>query len=181
MKKWQVVSSKIVFDTKWIKVQKDKVKLPNGKVIEDFYTWRECDVSQIVAVTKENKIIFVRQYKHAADEICIELPAGYVDKGETFESAANRELLEETGYKASNLKFLGKLIHTPTKSPGVVHVFLATDIEKTSIQNLDKNEEIEVLELSFDEAVKMISDGEIWASGTIASFFLAINDLKYKI
>jgi len=181
MKKWKTLTSDIVFDTKWIKIQKDKVELPDGNVIDDFYTWRERNVSQVVAITKEKKILFVRQYKHAANEICIELPAGYVDDGESFLDAAKRELLEETGYEASDLNFIGKLIHTPTKSPGVVHVFLATVIEKTSIQNLDQNENIEVLELEIEEVVKKISSGEIWASGTIASFFLALNRLKYKL
>lgn len=181
MKKWRTLFSETVFDTEWIKVQKDKVELPDGKIIDDYYTWRERDVSQIVAVTKENKILFVKQYKHASGEICIEIPAGYVEPGEDFEEAAKRELLEETGYKATDVEYLGKLIHTPTKSPGIVKVFLAKNVEHYSLQKLDEDEEIEILELSFHEARKMIESGEIWASGSIASIFLALNRLEYKI
>lgn len=181
MKKWKIKSSEIVFDTQWIKINKDAVELPNGNKIDDYYTWREKDVSQVVAVTKDNKILFVKQYKHAAGEICIELPAGYLESGESFEDAAKRELMEETGYKADSLEYLGKLIHTPTKSPGIVKVFLAKNVEHFSSQNLDEDEEIEILKLSFYQVRKMIENGEIWASGSIASIFLALNKLKYKI
>lgn len=181
MKKWKTLSSELAFDNKWFKVQKDVVELPNRNILNDYYIWKEPNVSQIVAITKENKIVLVKQYKHGAGEILIECPAGYVDENESFESAASRELLEETGYKINSLESLGKYVHNPTKSSGVVHSFLAINVEKISDQKLDEGEDIEVVELDFKEIIKMIENGEIWTSGTISSIFLALNKLKYKI
>lgn len=181
MKKWKTISSELAFNNKWFTVQKDVVKLPNGKIIDDYYFWKEQKVSQVVAITKENKIVFVKQYKHGADEIMIECPAGFVDEGETFEDCAKRELLEETGFSSEDLIKIGKIIHNPTKSSGVVEIFLAKNAIKISSQKLDKNEEIEILEVTIPEALKMIENGVIWATGTIASIFLALNKIKYKI
>jgi ADP-ribose pyrophosphatase len=178
MKKWKTLSSKLALDNKWFKVQKDVVELPNGKVLDDFYIWNEPDVAQIVAVTKSKKIVLVRQYKHGTHEILIECPAGYVDENEDFESAAKRELLEETGYRAGRVELLGKFVHNPTKSSGRVAAYLAQGVQKSEAQKLDDNEEIEVMEVGFKEVVEMINKGEIWTSGTISSIFLALNKMK---
>lgn len=177
MKKWQTLSSELAFDNKWFKVQKDVVKLPNGRILDDFYLWKEPMVAQIVAITKQGKIVLVKQYKHGVGEVIIECPAGFVDEGENFESAAKRELLEETGYKANSLEFLGKFTHNPTKSLGIVYSYLAMDLEKVE-QNLDTDEEIELLELNLDKAIDMIKRGEIWTSGTVTSIFLALNKIN---
>lgn len=180
MKKWQTISSELAFDNKWFKVQKDAVKLPNGKILDDFYLWKEHNVAQIVAITSDNKIVLVRQYKHGAGDILIECPAGFVDENEDFETAAKRELLEETGYIANKIKYLGKYIHNPTKSLGIVKSYLARDLIKSK-QSLDEDEEIEVLEIPINEVVQMINKGQIWTSGTISSIFLALNELQYRL
>src|SRR5258708_32981468 len=103
MSKWKVLSSKYGFDTPWFKVLLETVELPNGKVVEDFSMWAERDVVFLFAITKDNKIPLVKQYKHGAQEELIEFPAGYIDKNETPEIAARRELLEETGYDYEKL------------------------------------------------------------------------------
>lgn len=181
MKKWKTLSSELVFDNKWFKVQKDAVELSNGTVLDDYFFWKEQNVSQVVALTKNNKMVLVKQYKHAADEIMIEFPAGYVEGSEDFKEAAKREFLEETGYTAENFELIGKVIHNPTKSSGIVKIYLALGAEMSDVQNLDQNEEIEILVLEIDKVLKMISKGEIWATGTIAAIFLALNKLKYNL
>lgn len=181
MKKWKTISSSLAFDNKWFKVQKDVVELPDGKIIDDYFFWKAPKVSQVVPINSSGKVIMVRQYKHAIDQIMVEYPAGYLDENETFEDTAKRELLEETGYLADSLIEIGTISHNPTKSSGIVKIFLAKDIKRTGEQKLDDSEEIEVLEFSFEEVVKMITEGKIWATGTIASTFLAMKKLGYKI
>lgn len=181
LKKWKTIHSKLALDNKWFKVQQDIVELPNGKVLDDYLFWKEPNVSQIVAITKENKIILVRQYKHAIGDFIVECPAGFVDDGETFEDAARRELLEETGYNSKKMVCLGQVTHNPTKSCGIVKIFLTKNIEKTSSQKLDKNEDIEILELSIEEVLNMIYIGEIWTTGTITAMFLALKKIGYKL
>ena len=180
MKKWKTVATETAFENKWFSVRKDKVELPSGKIIDDYFIWKEKRVSQIVGITTENKIIFVKQYKHGAGEIMIELPAGYVEENEDFKEAANREFSEETGYKITELEEIAKLIHNPTKSSGVVKVFVGKVLGRRETQNLDENEDIEIMEIDIENVLKMIYAGEIWATGTIASIFLALNKIKFE-
>lgn len=178
MKKWKILDSSIVLGEKWFEVRKDKVKLPKGTVLDDYFIWNSPDVAMVVPVTSNGNFIFVKQYKHGAGEIMIECPAGYVDEGEKSLDAAKREVLEETGYKLKNIQLLAKTIHHPTKENGIMHVFLADIAGKTSnVTNPNESEEIEVLELSPKRVLKMIREGEIWADGTITATFLAFDKL----
>lgn len=179
MKKWKLLSSKMAFDNKWFKVQKDEVELPNKQIIDDYYVWLEPNVSMVVPITEDGKIVLVRQYKHGVNSLMIECPAGFADEGESYEETAQRELLEETGYKADTLELLGKLSKNPTKSTGISKIYLARNVKKIAPLKLDDNEEIEVLEITLEEIIKMIAAGEIWATGTVSAIFLVLNKLKY--
>lgn len=179
MKKWKTLSSSIALGEKWFEVRKDKVKLPNGTILDDYFVWNSGDVAMVVPATKEGKFILVKQYKHGANEIMVEYPAGYINKNEKPLDAARREILEETGYKLENIQLLAKNIHQPTKENGVVYIFLAKTGEKiTDMVNPDKNEEIELLELSSAEIMTMIRKGKIWADGTIAATLFAFDKLN---
>lgn len=181
MKKWKTLSSKPAFTNKWFNVQKDVVQMSNGEIIDDYHYWMEPNVSQVVGVTNNKKLVLVKQYKHAAGEVMIEYPAGYLEANEDFESAARREYLEETGYKIREMVLLGKATHNPTKSSGIVKFYLAENIQKVSEGKFDENEDIEIMELDLDEVIKLISSGKIWATGTIAATFLAVNRLNSKL
>ncbi len=173
MDKWKLLKSKMALDEKWFKVRCDEVELPSGKILPDFFVWESGNVSMTVPVTDEGKLILVRQYKHGIGQIMIEFPAGYLNKGETVEQAARRELSEETGREVIKLISLGKVVHSPTKETGVLSLFLAKVGETEIVMDHDDNEEIETLELTPQDVLDKIRSGEIWATGTIAAFFLA--------
>lgn len=177
MKPWKTISSHLAFDTKWFKVRQDKIELPSGKVVGDYFLWIEKDTSYVVPITSENKFVLEKQYRHGTGSFMIEFPAGYIEDDETAEEAAKRELLEETGYSRVKFNQIGKLAQHPSKEVGTINVILAEGAFLCSKQILDKDEEIEILELTADEILKMIDAGEIWASGTIAPFFMALNKL----
>ena len=98
MKPWKLLSSEFLVDAPWLKVAKETCELPNGKVIDDFYTLWQPDWVLILARTKEGKWVMTEQYRHGTGKIALEFPAGIIDKGETPEEAAVRELQEECGY-----------------------------------------------------------------------------------
>lgn len=182
MKKWKKLDSKIAFDNKWFKVRQDKVKLPDGKIIDDYYVWLEGDLSLIVPVTKGKQIILVKQYKHASGQIMIEYPAGYVDEGETPEQAAKRELLEETGFSSSKFTLLGKLTNNPTKTVGNIYLYLAEDVEEVAKKgevHSEDTEEIELLILPPKEVLKMVESGEIWVTSSVAATYLASKKISF--
>ena len=98
MKPWKLLDSEYLVDAPWLKVAKEKCELPNGKVIDDFYTLWQPDWVMILARTKNCKWVMTKQYRHGTQAIELEFPAGMIDQGETPEEAAIRELQEECGY-----------------------------------------------------------------------------------
>jgi len=180
MDKWKVLSSKLAFDNPWFKVQQDAIELPNGKIIDDYFMWPEGDVVFTIPVTVNNQIILVKQYKHAAGEILIEFPAGYMNKDESPETAARRELLEETGYDCKRLIKLFESYNNPTKSIGKYHFFLAEEsfMASENPHHKDETENIEVLVRSFKEVYKMLTTNEIKAGSSIAAGFMALQKLN---
>jgi ADP-ribose pyrophosphatase len=173
IKKWELLAEEDISPSRFFPLFKHKVKLSNEKVIDDFYLSRLGDVSMVIPITKDKKIVFVRQYKHGAGDILIELPAGRINKNETSKENAMRELIEETGYTPSKIIEVGsKVIPSPTKDTTKVFGFIALDLVKGE-QNLDENEDIEVLEIPIDEIDDYISSGKIIASDTIATLYFA--------
>ena len=98
MKPWKLLNSEYLVDAPWLKVAKETCELPNGKVIDDFYTLWQPDWVLVLARTAEGKWVMTEQYRHGTGKIALEFPAGIIDKGETPEQAALRELQEECGY-----------------------------------------------------------------------------------
>lgn len=180
MDKWKILNSSIAFDNKWFSVRKDKVRLPNGKILNDYYLWKSTNVALVVPVTKDNNLILVKQYKHGSGEIMIEFPAGYANGSEDIFKTAKRELEEETGYIAKEINLLKKIIHHPTKETGNSYIYLAK-VERGKVikQKLDENEKIEVLEVPINKILDMIHDGAIWAAGTITAAYLALDKLGF--
>lgn len=180
MQKWKVISSKFGFDTPWFKVLLETVELPNGKVIDDYSMWAESDVAFVFAITENHKIPLVRQYKHGAQSVVIEFPAGYIDKDETPEEAARRELLEETGYDYKKLTKLFESYPNPTKIRSKYRFYFAEDCFKSAntTHNADETENIEVLLKSPEEVLQMLVSNEINASASIAMGFMGLQKLK---
>ena len=181
MKKWKKISSKYALNNPWMMVRQDTVELPNGKIVEDFLVYEQGDVVMIIPVTENGEFVFVKQYKHAADEIVIEFPAGYINKDETEIEAAKRELKEETGYSNDDVSLFTTLIKSPSKVVSTDYIFLALNSKQIFDQkeNQDENENIEILILSFEKAHEMIKNGEIKISSTVAAFYLASEKLGY--
>lgn len=176
LKKWKLIREEDISPSPWFPLFKHTVELPNGKVIDDYYLSKAGDVSMIVALTKQREIVFVRQYKHGAGEIIIELPAGRVKKDTTAEQTAIMELEEETGYVTKEIEFLGEMYAVPSKDTVQTYGFLVRNVEIVKEQNLEETEDIEVLLIPVSEVDQKIKSGEIRATDTIA--FIKLAQLK---
>lgn len=177
-KHWKVLKSELVFDDKWYKLRRDEVELPNGKVMDDYYVSVRPDVVLTFPVTENGEVIFVRQYKHAAADVFIELPGGVIDDHESNpKEAAKREMLEETGYTSDDVELVAEVIDNPTKDTNKIYFYLARNAYKIAEQDLDESESIEVLHIPVQEVENMVLSGQINVSGSVALCLLALRKL----
>lgn len=171
MKPWKLLKTEYLVDAPWLKVAKETCELPNGKVIDDFYTLWQPDWVLILARTAEGKWVMTEQYRHGTGKIALEFPAGIIDKGETPEQAAIRELQEECGYKAATAKYLGAFPVNPDRHRGVFHVVFIDGVVKGGSTHFDSTEDIESLELSDEELQKKMADGSLNHPLQMAGYF----------
>ena len=176
LKKWKLLSKKDVSPHKWLPVEMRSYQLPNGKRVEDFSVTTLTDVSMIVPITKERKVILVNQFKPGVDEVILEFPAGRMEsRYKNFLELAQHELEEEVGIKVEQdrLKYFATLSGFTTKGSEKVLFYFASGLEFNSKQRLDHSEDIEIVQLSFKDMDAYIYNGKIWAAQTIAGWELA--------
>ena len=180
--KWKVLQTKHIFDSPHFNLKADSVELPNGTKVDEYTIWQVPDGVVVIALTKERKVIFTRQYRHGTEEVLLQLPGGSYDKQrENPEIAATRELLEETGYKATKLIFLGEVSMYPSKMTKQVSIYLAKDVEDTGEIEFDVTEDIEKVSYPLADVVKFIEEGKITDAETITAIFLAVRYLKVVV
>lgn len=159
-----------------INLYKDTVEV-NGNIAEWDYIHHD-GAAAVVAVDTDGKLLMVRQYRNALDRFTLELPAGKLDDPEepTLE-CAKRELEEETGYRAGKMEYLLTVNTTVAFCNEKIDLYLATDLTKTE-QHLDPDEEINVERWDMEDLKKMIYEGKMTDSKTIAG--LLTYDAKYN-
>ena len=182
LKKWKILQSNLVFNNQWFKIRQDAIELPNGNIIDNFFVLVRPDIALIFPVTLDKEIVFVRQYRHATGEILLELPAGsFNPEIEDPETAARRELVEETGYIPTEMIKLGTIYDNPIKDTNQIHIFLAKDVTIRGKQQLDLTEEIELELIPVSQVMNKITAGEIRVSGSIAAIVLGLKFLRIEV
>jgi ADP-ribose pyrophosphatase len=150
MKAWKRIEPTKVTKVGWrTVVSKTFVDNENQQHIFDTYCRDGQEMAGILGITTEGKVIIARQFRVGPEKIMEELPGGFVDPGEDKEVAARRELLEETGYEASTVEYVGAC-HKDTYMNATWHIFFATDCVKKAEQNLEHEEDIEIDLISID-------------------------------
>lgn len=177
--KWKTLSSEYLFKDSWLFARKDRCIRPDGKIIDPYYVMEYPEWVTALALTGDEEVILVRQYRHAIGEVCLELPGGCVDKSDkNFEDAVRREFLEETGYSFRDAQYLGRTSSNPSTNSNTLHMFLLTGGEKVQGQQLDANEEIDILVVSFEEFKQMLLENKFIQSMHVTTIFYALNKLK---
>ena len=168
------LSSEQIYDGRVIKVSKDKVLCPNGNESLREIVHHRGGVGILFKLG--DKFVFEKQYRYAFNEEMIEIPAGKLEEGEIPLPAAERELLEETGYRPLEMIYLGDMYPTVGYSNEVIHLYYCEKAKKEE-RHLDNDECIDLFLLNMEEIDNMIANNEIKDSKTIA----AISLYKLKI
>ncbi len=179
LRAWETVSRKTILQhNKFLTVESHTVRLPDGRLIPD-WPWLVIPSAAIVlAMTEDSKFLCFRQTKYALEGTSLAPVGGMLEPGETPVEAAKRELLEETGYAASEWVSLGSYVLDPNRGIASMHLFLALQARETAEPDSDDLEDQELLLLSRDEIEHALQAGEFKVLSWAAAVAMALNYLK---
>ena len=181
LKSWEVVSAREAFASPpWIRIVQQQVRLPNGKVVEPYNRIELPDFSVIFAETADGKVVVERQYKHGLGRVSLVLPAGCIEKDETPLEAAQRELLEETGYQSDHWQKLGSFVCHGNYGCGQAHFFRADRAELVAEPNSGDLEDMEIVLMTPVDLVNAVAAGEVGLLGSMAAIVLATHPLARR-
>jgi 8-oxo-dGTP pyrophosphatase MutT (NUDIX family) len=175
--KWKILTSEYISRHKYFTARRDKCETPDGNIVEEYFVVELPLTVCAVALTEEGEVLMVKQYRHPIEEVLLEVPGGFVDKGETAEQAIKRELKEETGYEFSSYTYVGKIAANPGVLNNFTDFYLVKGGKKTSEQNLDKNEEVEIEKIPVAELKRLFLENKIMQATHNSCVYYALREL----
>lgn len=170
----ETVESRVIFRGKIVTLREDVARLENGTLASREVVEHPDGVC-ILPMEADGTVYTVRQFRYPFGEVTEELPAGKMDRGETHEAAARRELSEEVGCEAGELLYLGKLLVSPGYSTEAIHMYLARELTHGA-QHLDEDEFLEPVRTLFQRLFERVMRGELTNASTVAAI-LKTNEL----
>lgn len=161
LKKWEVVGGKYLFKGKYLTVRSDHVRMPSGHEIPDFYIIEYPDWINVIAITAEGLFIIEKQYRNGIRAINYEICAGMIEDGETPIEAAQRELLEETGYGGGKWTEYCITTPNPCSMNNYNYTFLAIGVTKIEKPKAEESEDIEIELLTLEQVKQLLLEGKI--------------------
>ena len=161
IKKWKLLESEYIIRRPWLTARRDRLELPNGVIHDEYYVLEYPVWVNVIAITADGQFVMVEQYRHGLDEVFTELCAGVAEEGETPLQAAQRELLEETGFGGGDWSLLTVLSANPTSHNNLSYSFVARNVEPIATQHLDATEDLAVHLLGRDEVLSMLRRDEL--------------------
>jgi ADP-ribose pyrophosphatase len=162
---WKTRSTKPIYRNRWLSLREDSVELPDGRTtIYGVVTCGDC--VGVLPFVDRDTVLLVRQYRYVSKRATWEMPTGGVHPGESFEEAAQRELAEETGYRARRLTHVSTYHTSKSVMDETAHLFLGEELVSAPVHP-DATEFISVRAVPFDTALQMVLAGEIVDSMTI--------------
>ena len=176
---WQVDTSEYIHQLPWFTVRRDAIRMENGGVIPNYFIFEYPDWVNVVAVTTDGQLVLIRQYRHGIAGVHYELCAGVIDPGEDPLVAAQRELLEETGFGGGEWRLILTLSANPGTHNNLTYAFLALGVEPKQAQHLEKTEEITVHVVSPERAHEIINNGEMVQSLHVAPLLKYLSEPEF--
>lgn len=170
-RKWTVLDHRKAFSTRIFDVRVEKSKAPKDGRDHEFYVLEMPKWVNIIAETDAQEILFIRQYRHGTKDVTLEIPGGMVDPEDPDAAdGARRELLEETGYHANQLRYLGVTAPNPAIQDNLCATYYASELVYQGAQQLDSAEDIEVVKFHRSEVPELIASGKISHALVVVAF-----------
>ena len=173
---FELIKSETLLQGRAFKIRRDYLKTPNGRETRLEIIEHGGSVV-LIPIDDDGNLLFVRQYRHAAGEDLLELPAGTRDGDEPFEACAAREIREETGMEAGKLQKIGEFYLAPGYSSEFMVVYLATELKENPL-DADDDEFLQVEKIPLKQAIQMAERGDVPDAKSLASFLLARSYLE---
>lgn len=176
LKPWEILKQQELFAAPpWIQLSVQEIGLPDGRIIDDYY---RIDLQEYVAIVLQvanGNVMMMQQYRQGLGRVSLVLPGGGIEKGEDPLAAAQRELLEETGYVANDWQDLGCFAVSANYGCGKAHIFAAKSAQQVTEPNSGDLEETEIILMPPEEIIEAVRRGEVAALGAVAAIALALN------
>ena len=161
-RKWKVLTSEYLARKPWFTVRHESLELPDGRRIPDYYVFEYPDWINVTAVTRDGRFVLIDQYRHGLGETSYEIPAGVTEPSDASPlDAAQRELMEETGYGGGQWRLLTTLSANPATQNNLTYCYLATGVEPLGEQRLDPTEDLRVHLLTREEVLELLRTDRI--------------------
>ncbi|HEX3349720.1 MAG TPA: NUDIX hydrolase [Acetobacteraceae bacterium] len=172
---WTVTSSRVLLEDRWIRLRTDECVTAAGHRIAPYYVLEYPPWAHVVALTEDDEVVLVRQYRHAVGATLLELPGGMVDPGETPIDAARRELMEEAGYAAETLVPVAALFTNPATHTNCLHTFAARGARRVGTPRLEAGEDgMTVVTMRIDALLPHLTEGLLGHSMQVSALLLAL-------
>jgi len=167
-------STSILRREPWLEVFEEHIRLPDGRLVDDFYTIQLRNFVVVAPLTENGELILIRHYRHGPGRMTRSLPSGFIEEDESPAEAARRELLEETGFAADGWSALGSYVVDGNRRCGLEHVFLATGARRVGEPASHDLAESTVELISSEEAVECLWRGDISELASASGLALAL-------
>jgi ADP-ribose pyrophosphatase len=168
---WKVTGSEPMLDGRVFKVRKDTTVSPRTGKTHEMFVLEQPDWVNVIPLTPDDQVVMIEQWRHGSRTVELETPGGMMDKGETTEQCARRELLEETGYEAGQIVLLGTVRPNPAIQSNLQHYVLATGCRRVAELNLDHAEDIAVQLVPLPKIADLILSERITHGIVIGAFY----------
>lgn len=169
---WRQISRLKIFDSKFLKVYQDRVRLPDRSE-GDYFLTKKADIVVVVATTADKKVVMIDEYKYAAGKYMTVLPAGHIENDEYLIDTAKRELSEETGYEGEKYEYLGRLFEAPVQDLHMVEVVRVKNVVKKKAISRENSEDIKIHLIPIKKIKVEISINKIQSCSTLGALSLA--------
>lgn len=181
IKKWKKLSSETVYQKKWMTIREESCILPDGQVLNPYIIVDVPNFCNVFVVTENEEVVFVKQYRHAAGIISLELPGGMIDEGEEPIISATREMKEETGYVSDDIELLYTVCPNPPLESNQAWFFIAKNATLIHLRSLDQFEDIEVIKFSKSDFISMLLNNEFTHGAQVGAMYAAAIKMQWLV